>query len=126
MKKGEIIKELREQRKMTQEQLADKLGTSKQTIFKYENDIITNIPSDKVELLAEIFKVSPAYIMGWNEPEENNNFIINLDLLDGKRREFAENIKSIYLSGVADDETFEVISKIIMNDWEFLQALKNK
>jgi len=68
MSKGKIIKSLREKHEMTQDQLAEKLGTTKQTVFKYENDIITNIPSDKVELMAEIFSVSPAYIMGWDEP----------------------------------------------------------
>ena len=69
MSKGQRIKELREKNKMTQEQLAEKLGTSKQAIFKYENGIVTNIPSDKVEMMAKIFRVSPAYIMDWNEPE---------------------------------------------------------
>ena len=32
---------------------------------KYENNIITNIPSDKIESAARICNVSPAYIMGW-------------------------------------------------------------
>ncbi|MDD7602217.1 MAG: helix-turn-helix transcriptional regulator [Firmicutes bacterium] len=70
MSKGQKIKELREKNKMTQEQLATKLGTSKQTIFKYENGIVTNIPSDKVEMMAKIFHVSPAYIMDWDDPEK--------------------------------------------------------
>lgn len=67
---GERIKQLREANSLTQEELAKRLETSKQTIYKYENQIITNIPSDKIEILAKIFKVSPIYLMGWDEKEE--------------------------------------------------------
>lgn len=67
MSKGKRIKELREKNELTQEQLAQKLETTKQTIFKYENGIVTNIPSDKVEKMASIFHVSPSYILGWDD-----------------------------------------------------------
>lgn len=67
---GDRIKQLRESHSLTQEELAKKLDTSKQTIYKYENHIITNIPSDKIEILAKVFKVSPIYLMGWDEKEE--------------------------------------------------------
>ena len=77
MSKGQRIKELREKNKMTQEQLATKLGTSKQAIFKYENGIVTNIPSDKIEMMAKIFHVSPAYIMDWDDGELENDYYLN-------------------------------------------------
>lgn len=67
MSKGKRIKELREKYELTQDQLAQKLETTKQTIFKYENGIVTNIPSDKVEKMASIFNVSPSYILGWDD-----------------------------------------------------------
>ena len=69
---GERIKQLREANSLTQEELAKRLETSKQTIYKYENQIITNIPSDKIEILAKIFKVSPVYLMGWDETNEES------------------------------------------------------
>ncbi len=72
MAKGERIKALREQIGMTQDELAEKLNTTKQTIYKYEMGIITNIPSDKIEELAKLFGVSPSYLMGWDEQEQNN------------------------------------------------------
>lgn len=75
MSKGQIIKKLRNEHQMTLDDLAEKLNTTRQTIFKYENDIITNIPSDKIELLANTFHVSPAYIMGWEELE-NDSYIL--------------------------------------------------
>lgn len=79
---GERIKLLRESKKITQTELANIAGTTKQNIYKYENGIITNIPSDKVELIANFFHVSPAYIMGWDEkkwridPELNDGYPI--------------------------------------------------
>ena len=51
---------------LTQEELADKLGLKKQTVQKYESGIISNIPSDKIELMAKIFDTTPAELMGWN------------------------------------------------------------
>ena len=64
MSKGEVIKKLRTQNGMTQDDLASLLGTTKQTIYKYENGIITNIPSDKIKKMADIFHVSPLVFMG--------------------------------------------------------------
>ena len=43
------------------------VGTTKQTIFKYENNIVTNIPSDKVEKIAAALGVSPADLLGWEK-----------------------------------------------------------
>ena len=72
MNKGERIKELREHIGLSQVQLADKIGVSKQTLYKYENNVITNIPSDKIEAIAELCNTTPAYIMGWNSEQITN------------------------------------------------------
>lgn len=64
---GERLKELRTTLGMSQVDFADHINVSKQTLYKYENNIITNIPSDKVQSAAELCHVSPAYIMGWTE-----------------------------------------------------------
>ena len=69
MTKGEKIKELRKKSKLSQVDLAKKIGVSKQTLYKYENDIVTNIPSDKIWSLSEALDTTPAYLMGWTEPE---------------------------------------------------------
>ena len=45
---GERIKELRTSLGLSQVDIADKINVSKQTLYKYENNIITNIPSDKI------------------------------------------------------------------------------
>lgn len=61
------LKELRKKAGLTLEELAEKLGTSKQTIHRYENGVIANIPHEKIERLAETLSVSPAELMGWEE-----------------------------------------------------------
>lgn len=67
MTKGEKIKELRRDLGLSQVELARKIGVSKQTLYKYENDIITNIPSDKIMRLSEELGSTPAFLMGWYE-----------------------------------------------------------
>lgn len=64
---GKKIKLLRIEKGMTQEQLAKYINSTKQAVFKYENGIITNIPMDKVEIIARVLGVTPSYIMGWEE-----------------------------------------------------------
>lgn len=70
---GKRIKELREKRGMSQVDLADKIYVSKQTLYKYENGIITNIPSDKIESIAKVFNISPSYLMGWNDDDSSGS-----------------------------------------------------
>ena len=67
---GERIRQLRLKAEITQQELADYLGVSKQAVYKYENNIVTNIPTDKVDAIASYLKVSPAYLMGWEEQIE--------------------------------------------------------
>lgn len=67
---GERIKEVREKTGMSQVDFADKINVSKQTLYKYENNLITNIPSDKIEAVAKVGGVSPAYLMGWDAQKE--------------------------------------------------------
>ena len=67
---GSRIKAAREAKKMTQEELGAACGTTKQSIFKYETGVVTNIPLDKLEKIANVLDVSPAALMGWEETSE--------------------------------------------------------
>lgn len=61
------LKELRKTRGLTLDELAELVGTSKQTIHRYENGIITNVPPEKVESLAEALGTTPSELMGWDD-----------------------------------------------------------
>jgi repressor LexA len=64
---GDRIKKRRLAMNLTLQDLSDRAGVSRQTIFRYENGEIKNIPSDKIELIAAGLNVSPGYIMGWEK-----------------------------------------------------------
>lgn len=66
---GDRIKQIRELKNIGQTELAEKISVSKQTLYKYENNIVTNIPSDKIEALAKELSTTPGYLMGWNVSE---------------------------------------------------------
>lgn len=86
---GERIKKVRNKLGMSQVDFADKINVSKQTLYKYENNIITNIPSDKIEAAARLGNVSPAYLMGWTISDEDiaNVFVLHYleDIIDNIR-----------------------------------------
>lgn len=70
MTTGERIKYYRELLGLTQEEVASRLGTTPQNIYKYEKGIITNIPLRSIEMLSQMFGVSPSILTGWEkEPE---------------------------------------------------------
>lgn len=68
---GQRIRTARERKDMTLDEVAKRCHTTKQTIFKYENEIVTNIPYDKIVLLATALDVSPSYLFGWDEKKDS-------------------------------------------------------
>ena len=95
---GNRIKKSRENADLSQVELAKKIGVSKQTLYKYENDIITNIPSDKLQGIADTLKISPAYLMGWEDNMSNENSDIVSDFLPDlcSNEKMLECIKKLY------------------------------
>jgi len=47
---GDRLLAARQAAGLTQQDVADRTGVTKQTIYKYENNIITNIPMDRLVL----------------------------------------------------------------------------
>ena len=78
---GKRIKALREQNAMTLDEVAKRCHTTRQTIYKYENEIVTNIPYDKIEMLAKALDVSPSYLFGWEEKKSPDK----LQLTEGEQ-----------------------------------------
>ena len=76
---GKRIKALRESLNISQIELAERIGVSKQNLYKYENGIITNIPSDKIEAIAKALDTTPAHLMGWDDtPPTTEDTIVKL------------------------------------------------
>ena len=63
---GSRIKKAREAVGISQEQLGKMCGTTKQTIFKYEAGVVTNIPMDRIVTIANSLGIDPCSLMGWD------------------------------------------------------------
>ena len=64
----ERMKRRREELDMSYQTLSEQVGLSKSTLQRYETGNIKNLPVDKLEAIAAALRVSPAYLMGWEEP----------------------------------------------------------
>ncbi len=69
MTMAEKIKTARLKLHLSKAELARRLHTTTQAIYKYENGIVTNIPTDKLKLLAAELGVTPGYLLGDEDPE---------------------------------------------------------
>ena len=98
---GEKIQKLRKERKMTQDRLGELLGVQKSAVAKYEKGRVVNLKRDTINRLAEIFNVSPNYLLGIDEPTVNlaNNITVPLydDVSCGTGLFVADNVEE-YLS----------------------------
>lgn len=79
MKVGERIRLQRKKIGMSADQLADIIGTSRSTIFRYENGAIEKMPTSALEPIAEALRTTPAYLMGWENTEDNERFALSID-----------------------------------------------
>ncbi len=67
MTKGERIRARRRELGLTLEAVAIAAKTSKQTVQRYENGVIENIPDARLEAIARALSTTPAVLMGWDE-----------------------------------------------------------
>ena len=111
---GDRIKFLREQCGMTQEELGEKIGVQKSAIRKYEKGSVENIKRSSIKIMADLFGVSPCYLMGWDEDE-------------GKIKELSEEVKFIEkIQTQYGKEAIQMLSAFVqLNDVGKQKALEN-
>ena len=63
---GERLRELRESKKLTQKQLAEKLGLNQQDISRYETEQI-DLSTEMIRKFCEFFEVSSDYLLGFTD-----------------------------------------------------------
>ena len=69
---GQRVKKLRIEKGLTQTELAEKLGyRSKSSVAHIENG--RDIPRSMVVALSDILDTTPAYLMGWEDPEDKKS-----------------------------------------------------
>ena len=70
MTTGERMKQRRKELGFSAEKIAERLGVSPATIYRYEKGDIEKVPVDIFAELAKILQTTPAYLMGWEEQPE--------------------------------------------------------
>mgnify|MGYP002600611325 CR=1 FL=1 len=68
----DIIKAKRLELGMTMKELAEKVGVSEGTVSRWESGEIENMRRNVIVSLAKALKLTPAVLMGWNDPEPSS------------------------------------------------------
>ena len=64
---GVRMKQLRKQLGVSAEELAERIGKSPATVYRYENGDISKVDSSMLRPIADALKTTPAHLMGWDE-----------------------------------------------------------
>lgn len=67
---GERIKKRRKELGLSVEQLAERIGKDRATIYRYEKNEIEKLPINTLEPLAKALKTTQSYLIGWSEENE--------------------------------------------------------
>lgn len=93
MTTGEIIKQLRKERKMSQEDLAEYIGVQKSAVAKWETGRTKNIKKETLHALAILFGVQPSYLLDG----KGERLMLDADEIEliKNYRKASENIRTI-------------------------------
>lgn len=69
---GEVIRRLRLESGKSLEEVSKEIGISRYTMSRYETGAIKAIPYDNIVAIAKAYGVSPAYLMGWEEDDRQD------------------------------------------------------
>ena len=109
------LKELRKQKKLTQQGLADEISVSKITILRWENGE-RQIKAEKAQQLADYFGVSIGYLLGYSEYPDKD--LAYDDLRKKDKNDFANVAKAKILSLVNSEKLDRIEKKYVSNDGE--------
>ena len=85
---------------MSQEELGRRVGVQRAAINKYEKGSVTNIPITTIEKIANVFDVSPTFILGWND-DKSNPLSAEVKVLQGVKKLYGSEmiaVMEIYMS----------------------------
>ena len=108
MTTGERLKLRRKEIGFSAEKVADQLGVSPATIYRYEKGDIEKVPVDSLAELAKILQTTPAYLMGWEsqaDQAEINDLLAQIQASEEKEQsriaEMIQDFKKINDDGKA-------------------------
>lgn len=93
---GERIRLRRKELGISAEYVADKLGCSATTIYRYEKGDIEKMPVDILRPIASALSTTPEYLMGW---ESENSPVSNTIALSPNEDEFLSIYRDLNTEG---------------------------
>lgn len=81
MEISERIKKRRKELGLSAEAVADIIGISPATVYRYESSDIMNMGIDKIEPIAKALKTTPGYLMGWESNDSTLAFVENSETI---------------------------------------------
>lgn len=107
----ERIKRRRKELGLSADNVADALGVSRATIYRYESADIEKLPTSIMEPLSKILHCSIPYLMGWEENTGNNDEHFSLSDTEKKivtkYRESDDITKAMVLRALSIEEISE-------------------
>lgn len=67
MNVGDRMKQRRKELKLSAEDVAERIGVNRSTVFRYEKGEIEKLPIEILVPLSEVLKTTPQSLMGWEE-----------------------------------------------------------
>lgn len=115
---AERIKFLREQAGLTQEELGKKIGVQKSAINKYERGEVKNMKRSSIRILSDLFKVSPTYLMGWDDEKEIALEVKLIEQIQTQYGKAAVEMLSMFtkLNDVGSEKALETVSDLLCID----------
>ena len=114
MTTGERLKLRRKEIGFSAEKVADQLGVSPATIYRYEKGDIEKVPVDSLAELAKILQTTPAYLMGWEsqaDQAEINDLLAQIQASEEKEQSrIAEKIQDF--KKLNDDGKAKAIERV--------------
>ena len=109
---GNRIKKAREKADMSLNDVALKLGVNKSTILRYENGEISKVKAPIIDALAKVLRVSPHYLLGWIDEEEEKKNDILADIILKMRTDdtFMSVVENLYR---LDQNKLETINQML-------------
>ena len=89
---GQRIKNRRLELNMSVDEVANKLGKNRATIYRYEKDDIKDLPITVLEPLAKVLETTPADLTGWGAATDEKD--IPLDIVVDNMPEFSLSEKT--------------------------------
>ena len=104
----ERIKARRKELALTADEVANALGISRATVYRYESSEIEKLPITILEPLAKVLKTTPSYLMGWSDVQtvyepKKEILISNFDSLNSLGQDKAID----YVSDLADNPKYQ-------------------